>query len=72
MHFYDIIVSSHLDLHRGDRFAGMAITQLPEGKSCLAGEVVDQAALYGILNKVRDMGIDLLSVKCRMGELESK
>jgi len=62
MQYYEIIVRGHIDLHRADRFAGMKITQLPEGKSRLAGEVVDQAALHGILNRVRDMGIELLSV----------
>ncbi len=63
MHYYEIIVRGHIDLHRADRFEGLEITHLPEGKSRLSGEVVDQAALHGILNRVRDMGIELLSVQ---------
>ncbi len=61
---YEIIVRGHVDQRRVDWFSGLEITQLPEGKSRLAGEVVDQAVLHGILNRVRDMGIELLSVKC--------
>ena len=64
MQYYEIIIRGHIDQRRAEWFAGLEITQLKEGKSRLAGELVDQAALYGILNRVRDMGIYLLSVKC--------
>ena len=64
MQYCEIIVRGHIDQRRVDWFAGLEIIQLPEGISRLAGEVADQAALHGILNRVRDMGIELLSVKC--------
>jgi len=67
MQYYEIIIRGHIDQRRADCFAGLEIIQLPEGISRLAGEVVDQAALHGILNRVRDMGIELLSVKCNDG-----
>ena len=63
MEHYEIIINGHIDLRRADWFAGLEITQLLGGKSLLAGEIADQAALYGILNRVRDMGLQLLSVK---------
>lgn len=64
MQYYEIIIRGHIDQRRADWFAGLDIIQLSEGISRLVGEVVDQAALHGILNRIRDMGIELLSVKC--------
>ena len=64
MQYCEIIVRGHIDQRRVDWFAGLEIIQLPEGISRLAGEVADQAVLHGILNRVRDMGIELISVKC--------
>lgn len=63
MEYYEIIIKGHLDQRREDWFGGLKITQLPDGKSCLTGEIADQAALHGILNRVRDMGLALLSVE---------
>ena len=67
MELYEIIIKGHIDRRREDWFAGLEITQLPEGKSRLAGEVADQAALHGLINRVRDMGLQLLSVKRQDG-----
>ena len=63
MNRYEIVIQGYIDQRREDWFAGLEITQLPGGRSLLAGEVVDQAALYGILNRIRDMGLNLLSIK---------
>jgi len=63
MEDYEIIINGHIDRRRGDWFAGLEITQLPGGESRLSGKVEDQAALHGILNRFRDMGLQLLSVR---------
>jgi len=60
---YEIIIRGHIDRRRAGCFEGMEIIQLPEGNSVLVGEVSDQAALHFILNRTRDMGLELLSVK---------
>ncbi|MFZ5945573.1 MAG: hypothetical protein ACOYVD_15865 [Bacillota bacterium] len=63
MEHYEIIIKGHLDSRRAEWFAGLVITQLPGGICRLEGNIADQAALHGILNRVRDMGLQLLSVK---------
>jgi hypothetical protein len=47
-----------------DWFEGMTITNLPHGEAELTGTLVDQAALHGVLLRVRDLGLSLLSVRC--------
>jgi hypothetical protein len=51
-----------LDKDWSDWFAGFALTPLANGETLMAGPVTDQAALHGLLNKVRDIGLPLLSV----------
>ncbi len=45
-----------------DWFEGLSVTLQPDGTTLLSGPVVDQAALYGLLKKVRDLGMPLISV----------
>jgi hypothetical protein len=60
---YQIRVKGHLDSQWSDWFEGLAIT--PDGDdTLLTGPVVDDAALHGLLKKVRDLGMPLLSVNC--------
>ena len=59
---YEIRLKGHLDARWADRFAGLSFTHASDGTTILAGPVVDQAALYGLLRKVRDLGLPLLSV----------
>jgi hypothetical protein len=59
---YQIRVESHLDPGWTDWFGGLTITREDDGNTLLTGEVVDQAALYGLLKKMRDLGISLVSV----------
>lgn len=59
---YEIKVNGHLDERRARSFAGMSITLLPNGQTQISGESMDQAALFGVLLRIRDMGIPLVSV----------
>lgn len=59
---YEIRIKGHLDQRRADWFEGMTITLEDKGETLLAGPLVDQAALHGLLKKVRDLGMPLLSV----------
>ena len=59
---YQIRIEGHLGRHWTDWFEGLAITLEDNGNTLLTGPVVDQAALHGLLRKVRDLGIPLLSV----------
>jgi hypothetical protein len=60
---YQIKVKGHLPDHWSDWFDEMTLTLDAErGETTLSGPVVDQAALYGLLNKVHDLGLTLLAV----------
>lgn len=59
---YQIRLESHLSEPRLAWFEGMTITLEDSGHTLLTGPVVDQAALHGLLRKVRDLGVPLLSV----------
>ena len=59
---YVIRVKGHLDSRRGIWFDGMALTHESEGTTLLHGPVVDQTALHGLLQKIRDTGLPLISV----------
>lgn len=60
--YYEIRIKGHLDDRRAGWFEGLTITRESNGATRLTGTVVDQAALYGLLRKVRDLGMPLLSV----------
>lgn len=62
MSFYNIRVVGHLDERWSDWFDGLEITNLENGETILSGEIVDQAALHGVLNKVRDLNLALVAV----------
>ena len=59
---YEIQIQGYLDSSRAGRFDEMSISHLPDGITSLVGPVVDQAALYGLLSRIRDLGMPLLSV----------
>lgn len=59
---YEIRLKGHLAVRWADRFAGLSFTHASDGTTILSGSVVDQAALYGLLRTVRDLGLPLLSV----------
>jgi hypothetical protein len=59
---YQIRVRSYLNSDWTDWFEGLVITLEEDGHTLLTGPVVDQAALHGLLKKVRDLGMPLVSV----------
>jgi hypothetical protein len=60
---YEIRLKGHLDDRWAEWFGGLTITLEDNGDTLLTGPVIDQAALHGLLRKVRDLGLTLLSVK---------
>jgi hypothetical protein len=60
--FYRIRVKGRLDKRWSDWFNGFTLTYPTDDETLLAGRVVDQAALHGLLAKIRDLGLSLLSI----------
>ena len=60
---YRIKVKGHLDSSWSEWFEGLAVTNEENETTALTGTVVDQAALHGLIAKVRDMGLPLLLVE---------
>ena len=66
--FCEIIVKGQLDIDWSGWFEGLTIAHNDNGETMLSGQIRDQAALYGLLAKVRDMGLFLISIKYTAGE----
>jgi len=59
-----IRVKGHLSDRWSDWFGGLTIENQPDGEALLSGPLPDQAALYGILKRIRDLGLTLVAVNC--------
>ena len=59
---YEIRIAGHLPTQWSVWFEGLAVTLEPDGTTLLSSPVIDQAALYGLLKKVRDTGLTLIAV----------
>ena len=66
---YEIRVAGHLSANWAARFEGLSMRHEPEGETVLSG-MLDQAALHGVFMKIRDLGLNLISVN-RIGAMES-
>ena len=66
--FCEIIVKGQLDIDWSEWFEGLTIAHNEKGETILSGQIRDQAVLYGIIAKARDLGLFLISVKCIVGE----
>ncbi len=60
--YYEIRVRSHLEIAWADGFDGLAINNLENGEAVLTGYLPDQAALQGVLNRISNLGLTLISV----------
>ena len=67
MDIYEFQVKGHLDDCWSDWLEGLALQRQENGTTVLVGPIVDQAALYGVIIRIRDLGLSLLSVS-RVGE----
>ena len=61
-HQYQIRVKGHLGEQWRGWFDGLTITNLDQGEALLSGPLPDQAALHGVLTKIRDLGLPLLAL----------
>ncbi len=69
---YQIRIKGHLDPRWMEWFGGLAITLEDNGETLLTGPVVDQAALHGLLRKVRDLGMPLISaIRVKPGQADA-
>ena len=59
---YRLRVDGHLDEHWSSWFGDLTLTHEDDGTTCLTGAVADQAELHGLLTKIRDLGVTLISV----------
>jgi hypothetical protein len=60
---YEIQIREYLDSHWADWLGGMTLTHTNQGETILTGVLPDQAALYGVLTCLRDLGLTLISVR---------
>ncbi len=60
---YRFQVKGHLDDRWCEWFGGLAVQRQEDGTTVLVGPVVDQAALHGVLNGIRDLGLTIISVQ---------
>lgn len=59
---YEIRVTGHLDTRWAAWFDGLTLTRADDGTMVIRGPIVDQAALHGVLQKLRDLGVPLISL----------
>lgn len=60
--YYEIKIKGHLDPHWSDWFAGLELKHLEGNETLLSGLLPDQAALHGMLERIRDLNLTLISV----------
>lgn len=69
---YELRVKGHLDDRWSDSLGGLLMQRQQDGTTLLVGSLADQAALHGVIGRIRDLGLPLLSVKRTGREEQSK
>jgi hypothetical protein len=64
----EIRVKGQLDQNWSDWFEGLVITHTDDGETVLTGTVIDEAAMYGLLSRIRNLGLKLISVNSNRKE----
>ena len=62
--YYEIKIKGHLDQRWSEWFAGLNISNTEADETLLSGSLPDQAALHGLLERIRDLNLKLISVNC--------
>ncbi len=62
--YYEIKIKGHLDAHWSEWLAGLKMTYLEGDQTLFSGTLPDQAALHGLLERIRDLNLTLISVTC--------
>jgi len=60
--YYEIKIKGHLDPHWSESFAGLKLAHLEGNETLLSGSLPDQALLHGLLERIRDLNLTLISV----------
>jgi len=60
---YRLRINGHLDQHWSSWFGDFTLTREDDGTTCLTGAIADQAELHGLLGRIRDLGVTLISVE---------
>ena len=60
---YEFLIEGHISSQWSEWFDGLSITNLPDGRTLISGRVEDQAALHGLIARIRDVNLELIQLR---------